>query len=525
MSFLSRHIKDVLTGGLPVLWGKTRALPDWIWKSPFVQILVCYYYRSIVFFRPGDAEAYFLLAKSLHRLNCIDEAIAKLEKAVSLRPDLSLAHVLLSELLIANNRFDEAYAAWEKVFHLEPDWTEVHSRIQNAFYYCGQTWAARNIMQKGLDDRNNFARNHQLDRLGIRILTEFPSAIGHIAVLDSYVKMDMLGWRSPDQPVLLVNPRLSNPCYLDYWRQYLPTIITDPEAIKLISPVARYLEDRIFTVMDSSCQQAVGEDYIGAALQSLIQERWETENRSPLLVLRDSDDERGRQRLEQLGVPVDSWFISLHVREGKTVSRGARDADITAYYKAIESVTTRGGWVIRMGDPSMTPLPSIPKVIDYAHSQLRVDWMDIFLWARCRFFIGTQSGPAWVPPTFGVPCVATNWTFLCRRWFGQDLFIPKLLWSEKENRYLTFAESLTSSVGVAESLDYFNSQGIRITDNTPEEINDVVIEMMDRLDGKLFYDDNDIQLQERFDRMWIQNSYKATGRIGRDFLKKWHHLL
>jgi putative glycosyltransferase (TIGR04372 family) len=62
------------------------------------------------------------------------------------------------------------------------------------------------------------------------------------------------------------------------------------------------------------------------------------------------------------------------------------------YIKAIKAVTKAGGWVFRMGDPSMTPLPKMPQVIDYAHNEIRCDWMDIFLGATFKFLIGTGSG-------------------------------------------------------------------------------------------------------------------------------------
>jgi len=491
MSFIRQQIEEIRAGGLPVLWKKIRVFPQWLLASKLVPLLPPCVFKLAIILKPGWAGA----------------------------------RVQLAETLIGLGRFDEAFTAWEQAFLLRPDWPEVHSRIQNAFYFYGQTWASRSIMQRVLDARNDFARAHQLDKLGIRFLSAFPTAIGHIAVLDSYVKMGILGRRSPARPILLVGSKLANPCYLDYWRRYLPDMITDPVAIEFLSPLVKYLEDHIFVVMNPSGRQVMEYDYGGTAEQASIQAQWEAEGRGPLLTLTDSDQERGWACLKRLGVPADAWFVGLHVREGRNRSRGVRDADISTYRTAIESIVARGGWVIRMGSPSMTSLPPMPQVIDYAHSEARSDWMDVFLWARCRFFIGTPSGPAWVPPTFGVPCVATNWTYLSRRWFGQDLFIPKLLWSESEERYLSFAEALTSSVGVAEALDYLSSQGVRIVDNTPEEINDVVVEMMDRLEGKLKYNKEDEQLRERFDRMWSSNAYPANGRVGRDFLSKWCHLI
>jgi hypothetical protein len=48
--------------------------------------------------------------------------------------------------------------------------------------------------------------------------------------------------------------------------------------------------------------------------------------------------------------------------------------------------------------------------------------------------------------------------------------------------------------------------------------------MLDRLEGKLQYSREDEELQERFNILFISvNTAKA--RIGRDFLRKWEHLL
>ena len=62
-------------------------------------------------------------------------------------------------------------------------------------------------------------------------------------------------------------------------------------------------------------------------------------------------------------------------------------------------------------------------------------------------------------------------------------------------------------------------------DNTSEEINDVVVEMMDRLDGKLQYSREEDELQERFHSLYSDTDFKSNARVDRDFLRKWAHLL
>ncbi len=491
MTFIRRQIRQIRSGGMTVLRGKVRDFPGWLLRwlvtSKYISNVAYYGFRV----------------------------------AVSLRPDWATGRILLAETLISSGRFDEAMVDWKQALLLKPDWMDTRN-IHWAFFVHGQTDKARDVMQGFMDAQNDFARVHQLDKLGIRFQRELLNAIGHIALLDSYVKMGILGQRSAVRPILLVSPVPSNPCYLNYWRPYLPDMITDPVLLGLLSPVSKHLEDHPpYAVMNSSGQQLYGL----YSMEREIQAQWDAEGRGPLLTLTDSDNERGWQCLRDLGVPIDAWFVGLHVREDFNILE-PRNADINTYRLAIESIAARDGWVIRMGDPSMPSLPPIPQVIDYAHSEVRSDWMDVFLWAKCRFFIGTQSGPQMVPPTFGVPCVETNMSTLgLRLWFNKDLCIFKLHWSEKEARHLNFAEVISSALKWSECTEYRASQGIKLVDNTPEEINDVVTEMMDRLEGKLQYSNEDEELQERFDGLYINNACKAHARTGRDFLRKWEHLL
>ena len=70
-----------------------------------------------------------------------------------------------------------------------------------------------------------------------------------------------------------------------------------------------------------------------------------------------------------MGLPPDCWFVSLHVREGVGASR--RDGNIADYLPAIRRITQAGGWVVRIGDASMTKISDVPNLIDYAHAPRR----------------------------------------------------------------------------------------------------------------------------------------------------------
>ena len=117
---------------------------------------------------------------------------------------------------------------------------------------------------------------------------------------------------------------------------------------------------------------------------------------------------RAEQRRVQMGLPLAGWFVCLHVSEN--CPRIPRNASIHNYFEAIKVVTNAGGWVVRLGDPSMTPLPSMERVIDYAHSRHRSESLDLYLISQCHFFVGLSSGPPLVATLFRKPLVIVNMT-------------------------------------------------------------------------------------------------------------------
>jgi putative glycosyltransferase (TIGR04372 family) len=264
-----------------------------------------------------------------------------------------------------------------------------------------------------------------------------------------------------------------------------------------------------------------------------IQEEWERQGRAPLLDVPPIDQERGRQCLARMGLPEGAWFVCLHVRspgfhrEQHTSHQAHRNADVRTYLPAVAEVVARGGWVVRLGDPSMEPLGGVPGLIDYPHSPFKSDWMDVFLIAGCRFFVGVASGLCNIPTTFGVPCVLTNWVSNhLPVYSGRDLFTPKLCWSDAGRRFLSFDEFFTPSVRLLSySNDDLSRRGLRVVDNTSEEIRDVVVEMFEVLDGAEQDTGEDRALQAAFRAAAARHGLAGFSRIGRAFLRKYSHLV
>jgi putative glycosyltransferase (TIGR04372 family) len=408
---------------------------------------------------------------------------------------------------------------WSRAVDLDPEQIEVFERHAYVLWERGYWDEAFERFERAIEAQEALARRQQLDQLPISLIEKgFTFAIGTLAFLDTYVKQRMLAGVPLDRTVLLPNPwKVGNQSYLDYWRRYLPNYICNLEAydntflrlrrlLKLHHMAWRHPDGRLL-----SFQQAGVE----------AEEQWEVEGRKPLLQLTEAHRERGWEALRQVGLDDDAWFVALHVREDWY--HDARNADISTYFRAFERIVERGGWVIRMGDTSMPPLPPLTHVIDYAHSPIKSDWMDVFLWAECRFLIGTTSGPVAIPGTFGVPAVHTNWCPLgLRYWYSSDLCLPKRYQKRGGSRPLSFEEVISSRLGFVMRSEDLAELNAEVVDNTPAEIEAIVLEMLDRVEDEAAYTFDDERLQEQFQRIQPQFRYPAPGgrvRMGRDYLR------
>jgi putative glycosyltransferase (TIGR04372 family) len=215
-----------------------------------------------------------------------------------------------------------------------------------------------------------------------------------------------------------------------------------------------------------------------------------------------------------------------YLREATDSHHRFRNASIETYLPAVERIVARGGWVVRIGDPSTPPLPPMRGVVDYAHSPLRADWMDVFLLGAARFFLCTTSGPWVIAHNFGTPvAMANQFPFSERPFSGRDLFIPKLYRERGTDRLLGFAQAMNPPLRHQFWAATFERLGIDVVDNGAEEITELVEEMLARLDGRATYDAEDEALRARFDALATFEAYGVGARLGRAFLRRHRHLL
>lgn len=241
---------------------------------------------------------------------------------------------------------------------------------------------------------------------------------------------------------------------------------------------------------------------------------WTEEVQKPLEVgLRPEKRARAHALRLEMGIPEDAWFVGLHVRQrgfyNPKEEATCRNASIADYIPAIREITARGGWVVRLGDKSMTPLPQLERVIDYPHTPFKSDLMDMYFLSECRFYVGMTSGildTAWL---FQRPMVLTNmttWSFAYPRRPG-DIGLTKHVFSKPLGRFLSLQELLETPW----EAQHFHSFGadFDMSDNSPEEIREAVVEFLDN-DGR----PAPTELQKEFNRRRLEHGRRLLSKPG-----------
>jgi putative glycosyltransferase (TIGR04372 family) len=427
-------------------------------------------------------------------------------------------------LAIKFGEIAEARDFAERLLKHNPEAFNDHQQAGVWFFIGGYYTDAEKIWGMSSEVRELAINEEGLDQFNLRFLgPSWLLAIGHIAHIDTYLKHKILSGNSFKRTIIL-QPRLlkiPNQALLDCFRQHVEIFPVNVGS-KFTYRDIEFLQDEFWS-MRLKPNHIRMFSHAGAH----VQQEWDDKGYGPLMTLPPDLEAQGWSGLERLGVPPDRWFVCLHVREAgfhkawHEKHPGTRNAEVASYMKAVDRIIERGGYVIRVGDPTMKKVPPRQGLVDYAHSEIKSDEMDVFLCAKARFFIGTNSGLGLVPPIFGVPCALTNWTPIALpQWYGSDRFIPKVIWSTRLGRALTLTELFTSTAAWQQFQSYFDSSDLEVLDNTPEELEELIVELLDETEGKSTLTAEDENLVRGYNQLAVQHGSYVGARLGRDWLRR-----
>jgi putative glycosyltransferase (TIGR04372 family) len=275
-------------------------------------------------------------------------------------------------------------------------------------------------------------------------------------------------------------------------------------------PVYRRLKKAIATYAARS-ENAWQQVYAGRALPRMhaLEEIGEV----PPIRLRLPAD-RERQVLREaaaLGIGPDSPLVTVHVRESGYRSAAGlrqrswddlRNASIESFIPAFAELVERGYTVVRLGDPTMTPV-SLPGVVDLATSDARNEWLEIWCTMRSQFLIGCDSGPSWLAVLLGVPVLTVNAVHFRDLSRPADRIICKLARDRATGQTLSVSEMLTPEFLRAG----FKSDRYECIDNTRADLRHAVVDMIEVVQGR----ERRSSWQNRFNRRLREASRQKLG--------------
>ena len=206
----------------------------------------------------------------------------------------------------------------------------------------------------------------------------------------------------------------------------------------------------------------------------------------------------GEKFLDSVRTHPGQKFVCLAVRdssykreqfEDRDVAKDDyRNNDIDNYQKVAEQLAKDGYLVFRMGAKVERPfVTDSPLVIDYASNGMRSEFLDIYLGANCELFISSVLGIDSIPEIFRRPRLLTNYIPVGNfgKYGPRDLVVPKQYWLKSESRFLRFSEIVASTNGLGSCTSSYEYErtGLKLVENTPQEILDATYELLNRRRG------------------------------------------
>lgn len=243
----------------------------------------------------------------------------------------------------------------------------------------------------------------------------------------------------------------------------------------------------------------------------------------PHLNFTEDENKLGRDGLIKIGIPKDREFVCLNVRDSSYLDHALpwkqwdyhdyRDSNIRNYMEAANALTEKGYYVVRMGALVRDKLETKnPMIIDYAANGMRTDFMDVYLGAKCKFCISTSTGFDAIPVIFRRPVLYTDFTHieLFNSFVKKSMTLFKHHYLISEGRNMKISEILKSGVGRIFYTTDYEFRGIKLVNNSPEELKDAVLEMDDRLSGTLDFSYE--HLQKKLKNMYAHSDFHGEIR-------------
>ena len=265
----------------------------------------------------------------------------------------------------------------------------------------------------------------------------------------------------------------------------------------------------------------------------------------PRIYFTEKENDEGLELIKQLGINSGDKWICIHNRDSIFLKNffpsldlsyhDYRDFSVDSLKSASEFFASKGYFVLRMGKLQKERLiTNNSKIIDYANSSLRNDFLDMYLLANSEFYFGSDCGLVNISFGFKRPCYGINYDstdFFAGRWHHKWLFIFKRIKCLNTGKMLTLTEIIDKEFSIRYPHLFFKKHNVIPIDNSSEDIKSLAVEIDKEMSGASTQDNEDIRIQKEFWKIYKTcvnkkkhseiNSYNPTviPRISPSFLR------
>ena len=230
------------------------------------------------------------------------------------------------------------------------------------------------------------------------------------------------------------------------------------------------------------------------------------------LKLSNDEIKKGYKILEQFNIkPNDKWICIANRDENyKNIKfpnwnwkyHNYRNFSVESLKESAEYFASKGYYVFRMGYLMKEKLNTKnKKIIDYANSEIRNDFLDVFLLAKCAFYFGGDTGISDVAFHFRRPTYGINFSSTAidnGRSHTPFLFTFKRIKSLTTGKLLSLSDILNSKFAFTARYEDFIKNNVAPIENSSDELRSFAIEAEKDNNGENYESSFDLKNQQKF---------------------------
>ena len=197
------------------------------------------------------------------------------------------------------------------------------------------------------------------------------------------------------------------------------------------------------------------------------------------------EKKRGLKMLESFGLNKNDKFVCFASRSGNYKNEkfiSVKNSNIDTQKKGINFLINKGYKALRLGKNQTKKIKwASEKIIDLTTDKDENDFINLYALSKCNFFISSGGGIAYMGPLMRKNTLLIDYfkfSFLYHEHLDfTPMMIPKKIYNLKNKCFLKYSELFQSNIDELNIVDQLNKLGLKLLDNTQDEIEMAINDM------------------------------------------------